>query len=92
MDLGAVIFFHIASKGCIVHGPTVGWKKFFIEPSRGHVVRWERYADDRYNLATVILENTNGFRGCVDVRHTDKRRAHCRTRLRRLDQLLYPSD
>ena len=81
MDSGTLNYLHIASKGCIVHGPTVRWKKLFIKPSRGHVVRWERHADDRYDLATVILDKTDGFRGCMDVGHTDKRCAHCRTRL-----------
>ena len=38
----------IACKSCVIDGPAVRWKEFFIEPSCGYILCGERYEDNWY--------------------------------------------
>ena len=86
------MIYYIAREGRVVHGPAIRGKKLRVEPSCGYIICGERHADDGYVLFShhsIVDGWTHVYRGGMDVGDTHRRRTHCRTRLRRLEQPLF---
>jgi hypothetical protein len=44
----------VARKSRVFDGPAVRGKELLVEPSRGYIICWERYADDGYAHAVCM--------------------------------------